>query len=294
MNNNTFNDFEKVLRCKDNVSSTIQRKLCQLNGFLFWVKEQGKEIADFQPNDIREYLVKRFKRRPARIQNLQVVTEYLDFCIERKLVTENVAAKIEFIREPTQRIYDIPSFKEIELITERIKRTDSMSALRDFIMVELAYGSGARAGEISSLNVEDFYPGEKKVLLKGKGRGAKKERYVPLTDIGCKAIQEYIKKRKVVNGAMFVSHSGKRMSNSSIYYRFEKWSGRNPHAFRHAFASDLLLNGCDFESISKMLGHSRPSTTAIYTHIPIEKIQEKVNAFHPRNAPFPFPKKEDL
>src|SRR5438270_326871 len=36
----------------------------------------------------------------------------------------------------------------------------------------------------------------------------------------------------------------------------------NPHAFRHAFARDYLLNGGDLASLSKLMGHENIEVTA--------------------------------
>ena len=42
----------------------------------------------------------------------------------------------------------------------------------------------------------------------------------------------------------------------------------NPHAFRHTAASILISRGTDIVTVSKMLGHSKVTTTEdIYSHV---------------------------
>ena len=55
------------------------------------------------------------------------------------------------------------------------------------------------------------------------------------------------------------------------------------HTLRHSFACLMLQGGCDLFSLSRLLGHSRLDTTAIYLHANVEDLRRSV-AHHPLNG----------
>lgn len=56
----------------------------------------------------------------------------------------------------------------------------------------------------------------------------------------------------------------------------------NPHAFRHAFAREFILNGGDIASVSDLIGHAQIGVAKQYCAVfQTEELRAKHDAFSP-------------
>ena len=88
---------------------------------------------------------------------------------------------------------------------------------------------------------------------------------------------------------VFINIKGLRVSESFVYNTVKLYLGkvstktkRSPHVLRHTFATHMLNNGADINTIKEILGHSSLSSTQIYTKIKLPKIVKDYNKSHPR------------
>ena len=68
----------------------------------------------------------------------------------------------------------------------------------------------------------------------------------------------------------------------NILSRFPPKVKKAPHVLRHSFATHLINEGADINSVKELLGHSSLSATQVYSHTSMERIKEVFKNSHPR------------
>lgn len=186
----------------------------------------------------------------------------------------------KFVDEPgVLRILDLPDLS-------------SARGRRDRAVLELLYGTGIRLAELVGLDRDDIDPESETLRVLGKGS---KERIVPLTGIVQRTLADYVARtpapppdaaRRV---PLFAGPSGGRLSRRTVQRlvadairRTAASSQASPHVLRHSFATHLLNAGADLRAVQELLGHSRLSTTQVYTHVSIERARQAYARAHPR------------
>ena len=143
--------------------------------------------------------------------------------------------------------------------------------LKHRAILAMLYSSGLRIGELTKLELRHIDVARRQLFVQnGKGR---KDRYVILAESFLPLLQNYIS--TYVPKRFFVeSPTGTKYSESSIR-KFLHTSTRlanikkhvTPHTLRHSYATHLLENGIGLRHIQELLGHAKPETTMIYTHV---------------------------
>jgi integrase/recombinase XerC len=122
-----------------------------------------------------------------------------------------------------------------------------------------------------------------------------KERIVPLLPIVLKAFELYLSKRvrleSIVDGEyFFLTSKGVKLGESLVYRLINKYFSvvsekvkRSPHVLRHTFATHLLNNGANLNSVKDLLGHASLASTQIYTHTTLSELKKVCFESHPRN-----------
>ena len=163
--------------------------------------------------------------------------------------------------------------------------------LRDRAILEVLYGCGLRASELSGLDRRAVLLDDELLRVFGKGG---KERLVPILGTAAEALAAYLDRGRadlvgrMPTPAVFLNVHGGRLSRQSVHTICEKYGrlagieGLHPHTLRHSFATHLLEGGADLRAVQELLGHADISTTQLYTHVDRTHIRRVYLAAHPR------------
>ena len=170
--------------------------------------------------------------------------------------------------------------------------TDEMGDLRARTIILMFYSTGIRLSELTGLDNASVDLAAQQLKVRGKGN---KERLIPFGSELQKALRLYTARRDAEtpsdSQAFFVGDDGQRMTSQQVRQivqhhlsRVTTMKKRSPHVLRHTFATAMLNNEAGIESVKKLLGHSKLSTTEIYTHTTFEQLRRAYAKAHPREV----------
>ncbi|TMB67027.1 MAG: tyrosine recombinase XerC [Chloroflexi bacterium] len=157
---------------------------------------------------------------------------------------------------------------------------ETPQGIRNRAILELMYAAGIRLSEVIGLDLRNLEPGERTLLVRGKGN---KERMVLFGAPAERSLRRYLKEarpRLAVDDtpALFLNRAGQRLSGRSVQQIVRRHALRAgldervyPHLLRHSFATHLLDGGAELRVVQDLLGHASASTTQIYTHVTEEQ-----------------------
>lgn len=170
--------------------------------------------------------------------------------------------------------------------------TDEMGDLRARTIILMFYSTGVRLSELTGLDNASVDFAAQQLKVRGKGN---KERLIPFGSELQKALRLYTERRDAEtpsdSQAFFVGDDGQRLTSQQVRQivqhhlsRVTTMKKRSPHVLRHTFATAMLNNEAGIESVKKLLGHSKLSTTEIYTHTTFEQLRRAYAKAHPREV----------
>ena len=285
--------YDRDLHARGSAERTRRAYGVDLGGFGEWAAEQGLDPADVRHRDVRRYGagLSSAGAAPATVaRKLAAIRGLYGFLVRIEKVGANPA---ELVSSPkrSEKLPHVLTTEQMRSLLEHIPAHTPLE-LRDRAMLELAYSCGLRCEEIVNLDegALDFETEQLRVLGKGS-----KERLLPVGEPAQRALRRYLEKgRRALASdprerALFLSKSGRRLSNSDVTRRLGLWTreaalaaGVSPHSLRHSFATHLLEGGADLRTIQELLGHASISTTQVYTRVDAARLRDTYAASHPR------------
>ncbi len=289
------------LLVKNYSEDTAEHARWSIGDFVRWAEQRGIEhpmevtrpILESYQRYLYYYRQKNGQPLTFRTQHsrLTPVCRWFRWLVRNNHILYNPASDLDLPRMEKRIPRTIFSVEE----TERIMLVPDIRTpvgLRDRAMLETFYSTGIRRKELMHLKLYDV-DRERATLTIRQGKG-KKDRMIPIGERALAWVGKYLREARPQlaiepdDATLFLTQYGEpfhpdALSNLARDLIAQANLGKSGscHTFRHTMATLMLEGGADLRYIQQMLGHTDLSSTEIYTHVAIRKLQQIHAATHP-------------
>jgi len=222
-------------------------------------------------------------------RKLSAIQSFYAHWMKRGQIAKNPVKSIQRPKTPKR----LPSILRSEQVKEMLSAeafTNDVIGKRDRALLSVFYACGLRREELIGLKLSNVDWQAEQIKVLGKRN---KERIVPIALPLVEVMREYFNHREELHPqteAFFVTEKGQILYPSLVYKVVKNYLSKvttlekkSPHVLRHTFATHLLNEGANLQSIKELLGHESLATTQVYTHTSLEKLKDVYKHAHPRS-----------
>lgn len=273
---------------------TVRAYIDDILSFQEYLQEQSISLEEVIYPNIRSWIVTLVEQNISTSnvnRKISALKSFYKFLLKTKQISVNPLLKHKSLK--VAKKVQIPfSEKEMQDVFSNIDYSNDFEGIRNRFVIELFYTTGIRRAELINLKVNSIDELQKTIRVIGKRN---KERIIPLLDCTLILYKLYKEQRnhlEVINNKemLILSKTGNKVSESFVYRLINdyfstvsKKEKKSPHVLRHSFATHLLNNGADLNSVKELLGHASLSSTQIYTHSSLAELKKVYQEAHPRN-----------
>ncbi|WDF66761.1 tyrosine-type recombinase/integrase [Sphingobacterium oryzagri] len=273
---------------------TITAYALEIDVFLAFLASENHVFAEVDYRVVRHYLAKLKEdgKQPTSInRSISSLRSFYKFLCREGLANSNPMTAVHALKTAKRLPVVVEQAKMVGLLDAGAKDENDFAEVRDFLILELLFGTGIRLAELLAIQEKDIDMYNKKILVFGK---RSKQRYVPIHQTLLQHVKHYLKLKyskdfENKSTYLIVDNVGKHASRRLIYTTVQRYLGlitsqkkRSPHVLRHTFATALLDNGADLNAIKELLGHAGLAATQVYTHNSVERLKSIYKQAHPK------------
>ncbi len=286
---------EYLLKEKNYSVHTVDAYNRDLNDFAQFLKVnfEQESLSDVNYSQIRSWIVFLMDKNlsPSSVnRKISSLKAFYKFLLKSKQIEYSPLLKHKSLK--TGKKMQIPfSENEVKAVLTEGDFGVDFEGKRNKLIIDLLYATGIRRTELIELKLQnvDLYSNTIKVIGKRN-----KERIIPILPEFSIQIENYLYERsglKVIQEPIFffLTKQGKKINISLVYRLINGYFSTvtekvktSPHILRHSFATHILNNGADINSIKDLLGHATLASTQVYTHNSLAELKKVHVASHPR------------
>lgn len=287
--------FSYLQHEKRNSSLTISAYRNDIESFVAFCRLTNPvfELEDTVSQQVRAWIIDLMENglKPSSVnRKISALKSVFRFFQKNRFVADNPAKRVVLPKKEKT----LPGFVDQRAMDQFNNKTvfaDNFSGWRDRVVIELFYQTGMRRAELLNLKLSDLDDFTRTIKVLGKRN---KERLIPASLDLFQTLSIYIECRSEVakseaGNVLILTDNGIPAYPRFIYRLVNRYLSlvtliekRSPHVLRHTFATHLLNNGAELNSIKELLGHANLAATQVYTHTSFEKLNKIYKQAHPR------------
>lgn len=265
-------------------------------------------------NEFKDFLLNDFKSSNIKNVEYKLIRSWIVSLVNNNISNRSINRKISSLKSfykflvKTQTIKVSPlishsplkqskkiqvpfSKEEIEELLDGDLFNNDYKGILQKTIIQFFYFTGVRRFELISIKNSNIDFDSSSLKIMGKRN---KERIIPMLPSLIEVTRDYMNSKiknsiKSNNDFLFQNSKGDRLSEKFVYRTVNQYFKlvspkvkKAPHVLRHSFATHLINEGADINSVKELLGHSSLSATQVYSHTSMERIKEVFNNSHPR------------
>ena len=293
---NNLQAFQNYLQLEKKYSPhTVNAYIKDITFFQkFILKEfEQDEISTVNYSQVRSWIVEMVDQSVSNNsinRKIASLKAFYKFLLKTKQIEVSPLLKHKALKTPKK--IQIPfSEKELDQVLNVLKYENDFEGIRNKLIIDLFYTTGIRRTELIPVKMNNIDFSNQTLEVLGKRY---KERILPILPIILQQLNVYLTERACLeqikdNEYFFLTLKGIKMNDSLVYRLINHYFSnvsekvkKSPHILRHTFATHLLNNGADLNSVKELLGHSSLASTQVYTHNSLAELKKVYENAHPR------------
>lgn len=255
----------------------------------------GEEMANAQgttTSDVRGWIASMSRQglsgRSLR-RKTQAARAFFRWMQKRGLIKNNPASEVQ-LAKIGRKLPEFVREQEMEALLDNTQphETDTLG-IRNRLIINILYSTGIRRDELARITDADIDFHAKEIRVHGK---RDKTRILPVADGLLDEIRHWQEVRnhefKHPAPAPLICSRRGALTGKSIYNAVHQQllstgaTHKSPHTLRHTFATSLLNDGAEINTVKELLGHASLQSTQIYTHLSFADMKKAYDGAHPR------------
>lgn len=249
-------------------------------------------IAKIKPNDIYIFFNSPEIAKLKKLAYLKaIIRDTFEFAIDEDIINKNPMRQVKISEDTPQESPKVFYSDDAAIIADFARKDKEFGA----VILTLLY-TGMRRGELCALRYNDIDFKQKTIHIHravtkdeigayylNDTTKTKHARIIPVNDLVLEQLRGLSKKGCIWNGKEFYSPATLENAYKRFFTRMnsslpdeQKVTYLSPHKLRHTYATAVLNNSNNLRAVQELLGHSRSTTTEIYTHINIDNKRSAV------------------